>query len=380
MTMIDMITDKQRFIDVFDYQPVDRVPNWEAGCWGQTRERWLAEGLSDNNVNWNWWYGDDYWGMDHRLFVPIDFGMSRPFEHRVVEETDEYEIFIDRDGVKRQALKAGRSRFGTRASMDTFLEFPVKNRQDFAAIRKRFELVLDQRYPENWKTEHLPQWQASECPTILGRNTATGGFYWRARKMMGTEALCYAWYDQPELMHEMMEFVADFTIAVATPAVDAMDFEYVMIAEDMAMKSGPLLSPNVYEEFIFPHLKRLVEFLKTNGVRYVMVDTDGNSEPLFPLLLDAGVDAVWPLERASNDTDPNMLRKKYGRSLRLFGGVDKRELAKDRKAIDDHLAALRPLIEEGGFIPTVDHTVPPDVSLDNFRYYMERKAALLRGE
>jgi uroporphyrinogen decarboxylase len=39
-----------------------------------------------------------------------------------------------------------------------------------------------------------------------------------------------------------------------------------------------------------------------------------------------------------------------------------------------------PLIEEGGFIPTVDHTVPPDISLDNFRYYMKQKQKLLRGE
>jgi glycosyltransferase involved in cell wall biosynthesis len=50
-----------------------------------------------------------------------------------------------------------------------------------------------------------------------------------------------------------------------------------------------------------------------------------------------------------------------------------------KKAIDAHLATLAPLIEEGGFIPTVDHTVPPDVTLDNFYYYMKRKEDLLWG-
>jgi len=111
-----------------------------------------------------------------------------------------------------------------------------------------------------------------------------------------------------------------------------------------------------------------------------MVDTDGNSEPLIELLLDAGVDGIWPVERAAEDMDPLQLRKKYGKSLRLFGAVDKRELAKDSATIDAHLRSLAPLIEEGGFIPTVDHTVPPDVSLDNFRYYMEAKDRLLRGK
>ena len=77
--------------------------------------------------------------------------------------------------------------------------------------------------------------------------------------------------------------------------------------------------------------------------------------------------------------DPVRLRKKFGRSLRLWGGVDKRELAKDRKAIDEHLCSFIPLIEEGGFIPAVDHTVPPDVPLKNFMYYMLRKKHLLEG-
>ncbi len=373
------MTDRQRFIDVFEYRPVDRVPNWEAGVWGQTRERWESEGLAGQGLGWDWWGGEDHFGMDRRLFVPIDFGMTRPFERRVLEENDEYEVFVNEEGVTRKALKHGCSKHGTRASMDQFLDFPVKTREDFAAMRKRYELALDRRYPKDWKASALPGWKSATVPRILGRNTATGGFYWRARGWMGTEALCYAWYDQPALMHEMMEFIADHTIAVAAPVLEEMDFDYVMLSEDLAMKSGPLLGPDTFREYIFPHLQRLIGFLKGKGVRYVMVDTDGDPEPLLPLMLDAGVDAIWPIERASCDMDPIELRRKYGRSLRLFGGVDKRELAKDRKAIDAHLDSLRPLIEEGGFIPTVDHTIPPDVSLENFRHYMARKAELLRG-
>jgi uroporphyrinogen decarboxylase len=123
-----------------------------------------------------------------------------------------------------------------------------------------------------------------------------------------------------------------------------------------------------------------VAFHKDHGVRYVIVDSDGNTEPLLGLFMDAGVDAVWPLERASEGMDPYAIRRKYGKGLRLWGAVDKRELAKDRAAIDAHLRGLAPLVEEGGFIPTVDHTVPPDVSLDNLRHYMDRKRALLAGD
>ncbi|MDI1320483.1 MAG: uroporphyrinogen decarboxylase family protein, partial [bacterium] len=145
------------------------------------------------------------------------------------------------------------------------------------------------------------------------------------------------------------------------------------------MKNGPLLSPATYREFILPHMKRLVAFYKSAGVRWLVVDTDGNCELIIPHLMEAGVDAIWPLERAS-DMDPRAIRKKFGRELRLWGGVDKRELAKDFAAIDAHLRTFRPLIAEGGFIPTVDHLVPPDVSLENFEHYMRRKHQLLRGE
>jgi hypothetical protein len=97
------------------------------------------------------------------------------------------------------------------------------------------------------------------------------------------------------------------------------------------------------------------------------------------MMMDAGVDVVWPLERAAGQ-DPVRLRAKFGRSLRLWGGVDKRVLAEGPEAIDEHLRAMRPLIDEGGFIPAVDHTVPPDVSWANFCHYMDSKRKLLCGE
>jgi uroporphyrinogen decarboxylase len=238
---------------------------------------------------------------------------------------------------------------------------------------------IGDRYPADW-LEKTDGWNNRDHVLVMSRNCGTKGFFWRAREWMGTENLCFAWYDMPDLMHEMMEFIADFTIEVSKPMLEETVPDYIFINEDMAMKNGPLLSPDQYREFISPHMRRLVDFFKSKGVKYAVVDTDGNSEPLLGDLLEAGVDAIWPMERASQDQDPLKLRKKYGRDLRLWGGVDKRELAKSPEAIERHLASLAPLIEDGGFIPTVDHLVPPDVSLENFEYYMERKQALLRGD
>jgi len=122
----------------------------------------------------------------------------------------------------------------------------------------------------------------------------------------------------------------------------------------------------------------MVEFFRAHGTKYFAVDSDGDPTVLIPLMMDAGVDTVWPIERASN-VSPQQWRKQFGKSLRLWGGVDKRILTQGKDAIRNHLREFIPLIEQGGFIPTIDHTVPPDVSWDNFRYYMDCKRLLLTG-
>ena len=360
-----------------EYQPVDHVPNWELGVWPQTRERWEAEGLDSTGWHWDWFTGEAALGMDPREFIRFNGNFIPPFDTETVEQDERCVTFRDELGRLRKALKEGTVR-GGRLSMDTYLSFPVTDLDSWRALKPRLQARAE-RYEPCWDVLRVPGWRQRAFPLIFAPNCATRGFYWFARDLMGTEALSYAFYDNPTLVHDIMEFHADFLIKAARPALEKTTVDYMILNEDLSMKNGPLLSPKAYRTFVFPRLKRLVEFVKAHGVRYFGIDTDGNPEAVVPLFMDAGVDILWPLERAS-DQDPVRLRKKFGRSLRLWGGVDKRELAKDQLAIDTHLEAMRPLIEEGGFIPTVDHTVPPDVPLANFLYYMQRKQALLAGK
>ena len=373
------MTPRERFLAVMEYQPVDRLPNHEVGVWGQTMDRWQQEGLDIYNLHWDWFTGEESLGMDPREYIPVNYGMLPGYEEEVLEQTDRYVIKRQWNGIVTKALLEGTAH-GTRASMDEYMDFPVKNRDDFRQLKKRYGAAHQGRYPAQWETIMLPGWKVRKHPLVLGRNCSTLGFYWRAREWMGTEGVSYGWYDQPDLMHEMMEFIADFTIEVSRPILEKISPDYIFLNEDMAMKTGPLLSPKTYRTFIYPHMRRLVDFYKSHGVGYFVVDTDGNSEPLIPLLMEAGVDAIWPMERAADSQDPLFLRKKYGKQLRLWGGVDKRELTKDKQAIENHLRTFIPLVEEGGFIPTIDHTVPPDISLENFAYYMKRKMDLLSGK
>ncbi len=373
------MTPLERFHACMNYQPVDRVPNHEVGVWVQTKQRWREEGLKTDDLHWDWFTGEPCWDLDPREYIDVNTGMVPPFEVQVISRDGDTEIIRGANGVTTKALITGTAE-GMRMSMDEYLSFPVSTPADFQELKKRFRPSCPVRHPLHWREFLLPAWQRRAHPLILGRNCSILGYYWRAREWMGTENVSYAWYDEPAMMHEMMEFITDFTIECVRPILEAgVKPDYVFINEDLSMKNGPLLSPECYKKFIQPELTRLVAYLKSHGVRWVVIDTDGNCELVIPPFMEAGVDGIWPLERAS-DMDPLAIRKKYGRSLRLWGAVDKRELAKDFAAIDAHLRTFQPLIAEGGFIPTVDHLVPPDVSLANFQHYMRRKHQLLRGE
>lgn len=371
------MNDLQRFINVMEYRPVDRVPNWEAGVWPQTRDRWEQEGVDRHAFHWDWFPGEAALGMDPREFTRFNGDMIPPYDYEELEEDERTITFRDEKGMVRRALKEGSVGRG-RMSMDQFLDFPVKTMQDWQAVKKRYNPCSQERYEPNWQALRAEGWRNRTHPLIFGANCSTTGFYWFARELIGTENLSYAWFDDPALMHDVMESHADFLIEAARPLLEQTSIDYLMLSEDLAMKTGPLLSPQTYATFIYPRLVRVVEFFKSHGTRYVLIDTDGNPEVLIPQFLDAGVDGLWPQERTAGQ-DPIRLRRTFGRSLRLWGGVDKRVLAGSHADIDAHLRTFIPLIEEGGFIPTVDHTVPPDVPLENFLYYMQRKQDLLAG-
>ncbi len=371
------MTERERFIECMEYGSPDRVPHWELGVWPQTIARWRAESGADlADFRWNWFYGEDAIGLDRREYVPLHFGITPPYEAGVLEETDEYEVIRHWNGIVTKALKEG-SVGGGRMCMDQYLSFPIAGPDDWPAVRERLVPGAPERYPADLEGR-IERWGARSCPLVLGENCAANGFYWRAREFLGTEALSFAWYDEPKMMHEIMEHYADFIIETSRPVLQRVQVDYFTLNEDFAGKGGPLLGPEVFREFIFPHLCRMVEFFRAHGTRYFAVDSDGDPTPLIPLLMEAGVDTVWPIERAAG-VSPQGWRKRFGRALRLWGGVDKRVLCQGREAIRAHLAEMIPLIEEGGFIPTLDHTFPPDIPWDGFQWYLEAKRWLLDG-
>jgi uroporphyrinogen decarboxylase len=291
------------------------------------------------------------------IFRPIP-----PFELQIIEETKDYRIVIDEAGVKKKEFK-NRPQM---AAMPQFLEFPIKNRKDFEAMRKRYNPKSPARYPEYWEDYKI---------SVKNRNyplgTMVGGFFGWAREWIGIENLSVMFYDDPNLLHEMFEFLGDFFIEANQKLVKEVRLDYVWFWEDMAYKTAPLISPKHFREFLLPQYKKVTSFLRSHGIDIILVDSDGNVNELIPLWLEGGVNGIYPLEVAAG-MDAVSLRKKYGQNLLLMGNIDKRELAKGKKEIKEEVMKKIPyLLSQGGYVPAVDHAVPPDVSFSNYLYYLD---------
>jgi len=175
----------------------------------------------------------------------------------------------------------------------------------------------------------------------------------------------------------MLEFAADFVLALIEPALGQVELDYFNFFEDCAGKGTCLYGPQVYRRFFKKHYDRIIQRLNRAGIESIWLDCDGTPTPLIPCWMESGVNLLWPLEQAAG-MDPRELRRRFGRSLRLAGGIDKRELVKDKVAIERELRSKIPaLLDDGGYIPHIDHAIPPDISYDNFRYYMDLKRRLI---
>ena len=117
-----------------------------------------------------------------------------------------------------------------------------------------------------------------------------------------------------------------------------------------------------------PRYKKIVDVLHSNSIDIIFLDSDGNINELIPLWLECGINFIWPFEVAAGN-DAVAMRKKYGKELIIGGAIDKRALLKGKDAIREEVMSKVPfLLESGGYFPSVDHLVPPDVTLENYRY------------
>jgi len=315
------MTKRERVVNTLNFKETDKTPKLEwAAWWNKTVEGWQEEGL-DKTLD--------------KTAILKHFGMD-----------DLKQFWISHMG-KGLPLNEEHGKG------------PISDEADYD--KYRFALLPDDAI--KWAKDSILEVKPGHDKGDYAVWITLNGYFWFPRVLMGIETHLFSFYDQPELYHRMCEDLCQFHLKVIDEFCEIMVPDFMSIAEDMSYNNGPMLSEDQFNEFVKPYYKRIIAKLKSYGIK-VFVDTDGNVMPMIPWLIDAGVEGVLPLERQAG-VNVAEIREKYPDFL-MIGGYDKMVMKHGETAMRAEFERLWPVVKTGGYIPSVDHQTPPDVSLENY--------------
>lgn len=369
---------------VLNYQPYDRLPIVHFGYWHETLNKWATEGHITQEEARTWWDGrpadvsiGNKLGFDcgFRTVIKVPNNLDPWFESEVVEEfPDGTKHVLNHEGVI-VVEKPGAT--GIPAEVDHLLkdrkswEEHYLPRLQFSQerINRSMVRVGDRlvRFDEGGR-EFL---QEDKRDFFYGLDA--GSLFGRIRDFVGVAGATYIYADDEALFDEMINVTADLCYQCAKALLESgAKFDFAHYWEDVCFKSGPLISPWVFDEKVGPHYKRMSDLFHQYGINLVSVDCDGLIDSLIPTWLNNGVNIMFPIEVGTWNASIGPWREQYGKELRGVGGMNKTMFARDFAAIDAEVERLKPLVELGGYIPCPDHRIASDAKWDNVRYYCDR--------
>ena len=323
----DSMNPRERFQAVMNFKPFDRLPVIElASWWDKTIQRWHLEGLPPE--------------LNDRYDICRHFGLDIIYQHRtriLLPEIPQPESY----GA------------GFISDMDGYIK------------------ILPFLYPEDknniFNIEQLGKWaEEQECGDAVIRITLEG-FFWFPRILLGIEPHLYAFYDQPELMHKINRDLAEFYIRALQELFEVCSPDLIVISEDMSYNHGPMLSEELFNEFMLPYYRKLIPFIKEKDIS-VLVDSDGDIKTAVPWFRNAGFNGFLPLERQAG-VDIVDIRKEYPDTC-FIGAFDKMVMNQGEKALRKEFERLLPVASEGGFMINCDHQTPPHVSYEDYQLFL----------
>jgi uroporphyrinogen decarboxylase len=375
-----MISNRERFKAIAKFQKpgdLSLLSSLNVFWAGSTIEHWVADGAPQQLLDKT--FRDHYLGFDDvcelneiisgptRIWYKVEevlLSTAVPsivpsFKPRFIEEEERTFTVITPGGQKVRVFRDDPAR------MPMFLDYPVKDWATWKEYKKRLNPSTPGRWPADWDS-YVEDVNKQDHPVSM----YVGSFFGALHKWMGFERLLYTFYDEPNLIEDMMDTMLNLELEVIKRTVKDIKVDWARFWEDIAFKTGPLISPAMFRKFMMPRYRQITDLLHKNGIDIIFVDSDGNLNKLIPLWLECGINFFWPLEVAAGN-DVVALRKEYGKDIILSGGIDKRELLKGKEAIRREVKSKLPfLLEAGGYFPCVDHAVPPDITLENYQYFI----------
>ena len=352
------MTSRELFNAIMHYEDFDRMPVWHWTGWEETLERWHAEGLPEGANEQEFFNAS----VLNKGF-PINLDLFPAFEERTLEETDEYRIHQQDDGVIAQSWK-------NRSSIPHYIDYVLKDSSTWDEYKKRLQPDPG-RLPKDFDAL-VAKLNAGPDPVAIDTRSIIGVL----RNWMGVENLAMATMCEPDFVAEYVEVMSDLVCWGIDQVAPHVKIDMGWGWEDICFKTGPLIHPDAFKQLCVPGYRKIADKLRSYGCDLYVVDCDGFIDHLIPHWLEAGVNVMFPVEIGTWNADPMAMRKQFGKELRIIGGINKLVLEGSHAEIDAEIARRIPIMAEGGFIPLPDHVITPGVSLENMQYYIDAIRAL----
>ena len=327
------------------------------------KEEWADQGASPRELD----FSAFEYRCQYQAGVAVNVAFCGGEKEVTLDEDDEYRIFRDRMGRTMKMPKL----FATIALP---LDYPVKTMDDWLAYKHHYEFD-ERRFSDGWEARANEHVNAGHVLTV-----SMPGAFAEPRNLMGDEAVCVAYYEQPELLVDMLRTFGDTTQRVLDRVSRAVQVDVLSVHEDMAGKSGPLAGPRQVREFFVPYYRRIWDMLADRGARLFDQDSDGDMNALIEPFLEAGVNCMHPMEPAAN-MDIVAVRQAYGKRLAFYGGLDKHVIRRSRSEITAELEyKVPPMVATGGCVLGLDHRIPNGTPLANYRFYIAAAWEILNRE
>ncbi len=387
------MTTRQRILAALRYQPYDRLPVLHFGFLERTIRRWQAEGHltadeADGALHGDASPGEDVVGAKlgfdanyHRIFAP-NTRIWPHFEAKVLEEMPDGKrkvlnaygaILLNSDDNQSIPAEVGHT-LTDRASWDTEFRWRLDYRPE-RVTGCHVNCAGTWRPFEQGGREYLAD-PERETHILLHAGSLIGAL----RDYVGVENLAYLTADDPALLDEMIEVNAELCYRCVDGALAAGGvFDIGHFWEDICYKNGPLVNPRLMAAKVAPHYRRITQRMAAAGLDLVSLDSDGLIDLLVPIWLESGVNVMFPIEVGTWGASLGPWREQYGAAIRGVGGTDKRVFQRDQAAVDAEIERLRPLVDQGGYIPCPDHRLPHDNRWETVQYYCDRMRAVFGG-
>ncbi|POP31733.1 uroporphyrinogen decarboxylase [Lactonifactor longoviformis] len=145
------------------------------------------------------------------------------------------------------------------------------------------------------------------------------GVFEQCHYLLEIQNCMMAFYEEPEAMHELIDYITDWEIQYAEQICKYMKPDGLFHHDDWGSQISTFISPEMFGEFYLPAYKKIYSCYRENGVELIVHHSDSYAATLVPYMIDMGID-IWQGVMTSNNI-PELIQK-YGPQISFMGGID----------------------------------------------------------